>query len=86
MSNNTVIQSNHQIAKITKSLEHKTLSNCVESLEIAKNQQHIFICSDETIVNFYLKRASLESWECLKSDLKSSNSMSRILELRHLRL
>lgn len=86
MSNNTVIQSSHQISKTTKLLEHKTLNNYVESLEIAKNQQHIFICADQTIVNFYSKRASLESWECLKSDLKSSNSMSRILELCHVRL
>ncbi|MEH1822804.1 MAG: hypothetical protein V7L31_27650 [Nostoc sp.] len=61
MSNNTAIQSRHQIPKTTKPLEHKTLSNYVESLEIAKNQQHIFICADQTIVNFYSKQASVES-------------------------
>lgn len=45
MSNNTVkvIQSSHQIPKTTKSLEHKTLSNCVESLGLAKIQRHIFL-------------------------------------------
>ncbi len=69
MSNNRVIQSSHQIPKITKSLKHKTLSNCVESLGIAKNQRHIFICADQIIANCCSKRASLESWEYLKSDL-----------------
>ncbi|MHC0064570.1 hypothetical protein ACWATR_16985 [Nostoc sp. UIC 10890] len=51
MSNNTVtvIQSRHQIPKTTKSLEHKTLSNYVESLGLAKIQRHIFICTDQTI-------------------------------------
>ncbi|WP_292779538.1 hypothetical protein [Nostoc sp. NMS9] len=51
MSNNTVtaIQSNHQIPKNTQSLEHKTLSNCVESLGLTKIQQHIFICADQAI-------------------------------------
>lgn len=45
MSNNTVkvIQSSHQIPKTTKSLEHKTLSNCVESLGLAKIQRHIYL-------------------------------------------
>ena len=51
MSNNTVIQSNHQIPKATKSLEHKALSNCVESLGLAKTQRHIFIDADQTIAN-----------------------------------
>lgn len=50
MSNNTVtaIQSSHQIPKTTKSLEHKTLSNCV-GLGLAKIQRHIFICADQAI-------------------------------------
>lgn len=51
MSNNTVtaIQSSHQIPKTTKSLEHQILSNCVESLGLAKIQRHIFIYADQTI-------------------------------------
>jgi hypothetical protein len=73
MSNNTVtvIQSNHQIPKTTKSLEYNALSNCVESLGLAKIQRHIFVCADQIIANCCSKRASLESWEYLKSDLKS---------------
>ncbi|WP_265274336.1 hypothetical protein [Nostoc sp. KVJ3] len=70
MSNNGVIQSSHQIAKATKSVEHKTLSNCVESLGIAKIQRHIFICAEQTIANCCLKLASLESWEYLKKRIK----------------
>jgi hypothetical protein len=70
MSNNTVIQSSHQIPKATKSLEHKTLSNCVENLGLAKIQRHTFICADQTIANSCSKRASLESWEYLKKRLK----------------
>lgn len=69
MSNNRVIQSSHQIPKITKSLERMPLSNCVESLGVAKNQRHIFISADQIIANCCSKRASLESWEYLKSDL-----------------
>ncbi|MCC5646292.1 hypothetical protein LC607_25870 [Nostoc sp. CHAB 5824] len=41
MSNSTVIQSSHQISKASKSLEHKALSNCVETLGLAKIQRHI---------------------------------------------
>ncbi|MEH2300667.1 MAG: hypothetical protein V7K88_17115 [Nostoc sp.] len=63
MSNNTVIQSNHQIPKATKSVEHQALSNCVETLGLAKIQRHIFICAGQTIANCCSKRASLESWE-----------------------
>ena len=70
MSNNTVIQSSHQIPKTTKSVEHQALSNCVETLELAKIQRHIFICADQTIANCCSKRASLESWEYLKKRLK----------------
>jgi len=70
MSNNTVIQSSYQIPKTTKSVEHKALSNCVESLGLAKIQRHIFICADQTIANCCSKRASLESWEYLKKRLK----------------
>ncbi|MEH2281179.1 MAG: (2Fe-2S) ferredoxin domain-containing protein [Nostoc sp.] len=70
MSNNRVIQSSHQIPKTTKSVEHKALSNCVESLGFAKIQRHIFLCADQTIVNCCSKRASLESWEYLKKRLK----------------
>ncbi len=40
MSNNTVIQSSHQIPKTTKSLNDKPLSNCVETLGLAKIQRH----------------------------------------------
>ncbi|MEH1778832.1 MAG: hypothetical protein V7K67_14520 [Nostoc sp.] len=51
MSNNTVIQSNHQIPKITKSLEHKTLSNCVESLEIAKiSNTFLFVLTRQLLI------------------------------------
>jgi hypothetical protein len=70
MSNNTVSQCSYQIPKTTKFLEHKTLSNCVESLGLAKIQQHIFICVDQTIANCCSKQASLESWEYLKKPLK----------------
>lgn len=70
MSNNTVIQSSHPIPKTTKSLERKALSNCVESLGLAKIQRHIFICSDQTVANCCSKQASLESWEYLKKRLK----------------
>ncbi|MEH2077080.1 MAG: ferredoxin [Nostoc sp.] len=70
MSNNTVIQPSHQIPKSTKSLEDKPLSNCVESLGLAKIQRHIFICADQTIANCCSKRASLESREYLKERLK----------------
>ncbi len=73
MSNNTVIQSSHQIPKTTKSPEHKALSNCVESLGLAKIQRHIFICADQTIANCCSKQASLESWEYLKKRLKELN-------------
>ncbi|MEH2069640.1 MAG: hypothetical protein V7K47_16015 [Nostoc sp.] len=69
MSNNKVIQTSHQIPKTTKSLEYKALSNCVESLGLAKIQPHIFICGDRTIANCCSKRASLESWEYLKKRL-----------------
>ncbi|MFS0515510.1 (2Fe-2S) ferredoxin domain-containing protein [Nostoc sp. UIC 10607] len=65
-----MIQSSHQIPKATKSLEHKALSNCVEILGLAKIQRHIFICADQTIANCCSKRASLESWEYLKKQLK----------------
>ncbi|MBN3897233.1 MAG: ferredoxin [Nostoc sp. NOS(2021)] len=65
-----MIQSSHQIPKITKSPEYKTLSNCVESLGLAKIQRHTFICADQTIANCCSKRASLESWEYLKKRLK----------------
>jgi (2Fe-2S) ferredoxin len=65
-----VIQSSHQIPKTTKSPEHKSLSNCVEILGLAKIQQHIFIGADQTIANCCSKRASLESWEYLKKRLK----------------
>jgi (2Fe-2S) ferredoxin len=70
MSDNRVIQSSHQIPKATKSVEHKTLSNCVESLGLAKIQRHIFICADQTIANCCSKRASLEPWEYLKKRIK----------------
>ncbi|MFN6564843.1 MAG: (2Fe-2S) ferredoxin domain-containing protein [Nostoc sp. ChiSLP01] len=66
MSNNKVIQKSHQIPKTTKPLEHKALSNCVESSGVAKIQQHIFICADQTNPNCCSKPASLESWEYLK--------------------
>lgn len=65
-----MIQSSHQIPKAAKSLEHKALSNCVETLGLAKIQQHIFICADQTIASCCSKRASLESWEYLKKRLK----------------
>jgi len=70
MSNNPVIQSSHLIPKSTKSLEHKALSNCVETLGLAKTQLHIFICADQTVANCCSKQASLESWEYLKTRLK----------------
>ncbi|WP_373527610.1 ferredoxin [Nostoc sp.] len=73
MSNNTVIQSSHQIPKTTKYREHEALSNCVESLGLAKIQRHIFICADQTIANCCSKQASLESWEYLKKRLKELN-------------
>ncbi|WP_292795098.1 hypothetical protein [Nostoc sp. NMS7] len=66
-----MIQSNHQIPKTTKSPEHKALSYCVETFGLAKIQRHIFIGADQTIANCGSKGASLESWEYLKSDLKS---------------
>ncbi|MBD2414377.1 ferredoxin [Nostoc calcicola FACHB-3891] len=65
-----MIQKSHQIPKTTKSLEHKALSNCVESLGLAKIQRHIFICADQTTPNCCSKRASLESWEYLNKRLK----------------
>jgi (2Fe-2S) ferredoxin len=70
MSNNLVIQSSHQIPKTTKSPEHKALSNCVETLGLAKIQRHIFICADQTVANCCSKQASLESWEYLKKRLR----------------
>ncbi|MBE9034572.1 (2Fe-2S) ferredoxin domain-containing protein [aff. Roholtiella sp. LEGE 12411] len=70
MSNNPVIQSSHPIPKTTKPLEHKALSNCVETLGLAKIQRHIFICADQTVANCCSKQASLESWEYLKTRLK----------------
>ncbi|MBE9200892.1 MULTISPECIES: hypothetical protein [unclassified Nodularia (in: cyanobacteria)] len=71
MSNITVIQCRSQIPKITQSLEDKALSNCVETLGLAKIQRHIFICADETVANFCAKQVSLESWEYFK---KTANS------------
>lgn len=65
-----MIQSSHQTPEATKSLEYKALSNCVETLGLAKIQRHIFICADQTIANCCSKRASLESWEYLKKRLK----------------
>ncbi|MFN6489012.1 MAG: hypothetical protein RMY33_003285 [Nostoc sp. DedQUE03] len=65
-----MIQSSHQIPKARKSLQHKILSNCVETLGLAKIQRHIFICADQTITSCCSKRASLESWELLKKRLK----------------
>ncbi|MEH1834000.1 MAG: ferredoxin [Nostoc sp.] len=65
-----MIQFSHQIPKTTKSPEHKALSNCVETLGIAKIQRHILICADQTIANCCSKPASLESWEYLKKRLK----------------
>jgi (2Fe-2S) ferredoxin len=70
MSNNPVIQSSHPIPKTTKSLEHNALSNCVETLGLAKIQRHIFICADQTVANCCSKQASLESWEYLKTRLQ----------------
>ncbi|RCJ14866.1 ferredoxin [Nostoc sp. ATCC 43529] len=71
MSNNKVIQKSHQIPKTTKPLEHKALSNCVESLGAPKIQQNILICADQTTPNCCCsKPASLESWEYLKKRLK----------------
>nr|WP_199339578.1 ferredoxin [Nostoc sp. FACHB-892] len=46
------------------------MSNCVESLGLAKTQRHIFIGAVQTIANCCSKRASLESWEYLKKRLK----------------
>ncbi|WP_229451593.1 hypothetical protein [Nostoc sp. CHAB 5715] len=66
MSKITVIQSSHQIPKTTKSLEHKALSNCIETLRLAKIQRHIFICADQTIAHCCSKGASLKSWEYLQ--------------------
>ncbi len=77
MSNNKVIQKSHQIPKTTKPLEHKVLSNCVESLGMGKIQQHTFIRAEQPHPNYCSKPASLESWEYLKSDLKSKNFKSR---------
>ncbi len=65
-----MIQKSHQFPKTTKSLEHKALSNFVESLGRAKIQRHIFICADQTIANCCSKRASLESWDYLKKRLQ----------------
>ena len=86
MSNNTVIQSSHQIPKPTKSLEHKALSKCVETLGLAKIQRHIFICADQTIANNCSKRASLESWEYLKKRLKELKFDEPQQSHTHLRL
>ncbi|MDZ7958897.1 MAG: hypothetical protein RMY34_13610 [Aulosira sp. DedQUE10] len=70
MSNNTVIQCSSKIPKTTKYLDKKALGNCVETLELAKIQRHIFICVDQTVANCCSKQASLESWEYLKKRLK----------------
>lgn len=70
MSNNTVIQKSRQIPKTTKSPDNKTLSNCVETLGLAKIQQHIFLCADQTVPNCCSKQASVEAWEYLKKRLK----------------
>ncbi|MDZ8079810.1 MAG: hypothetical protein RMY36_027640 [Nostoc sp. SerVER01] len=70
MSNNKVIQKSHQIPKTTKSVEHKALSNCVESLGLAKIQQHIFICAEQTTPDSCSKPASLGSWEYLKKRIQ----------------
>ncbi|WP_242057850.1 MULTISPECIES: hypothetical protein [Nostoc] len=70
MSNNKVIQKSYQIPKTTKPLEHKALSNCVESLGVAKIQQNVFICADQTSHNYCSKPASLELWKYLKKRLK----------------
>ncbi|MBD2610991.1 MAG: (2Fe-2S) ferredoxin domain-containing protein [Nostoc sp. ZfuVER08] len=70
MSNNKVIQKSHQIPKTTKPLEHKVLSNCVESLGMAKIQQHTFIRAEQPNPNYCSKPASLESWEYLKKRLE----------------
>ncbi|MDP5338269.1 MAG: hypothetical protein NWQ28_06800 [Nodularia sp. (in: cyanobacteria)] len=66
MSNITVIQCRRQIPKITQLLDDKALSNCVETLGLAKIQRHILIFADETIANFCAKQVSLGSWEYLK--------------------
>ncbi len=55
MSNNTVIQCSRQISKTPKSLNDKALSNCVETLGIAKIQRLAFICPDQTFTNNCLK-------------------------------
>ncbi|MCC5630155.1 hypothetical protein LC613_19840 [Nostoc sphaeroides CHAB 2801] len=65
-----MIQSSHQIPEAAKSLEHRALSICVETLGLAKIQRHIFICADQIIASCCSKRASLESWEYLKKRLK----------------
>jgi hypothetical protein len=45
-----VIQKSHQIPKTTKPLEHKALSNCVESLGVAKIQQNVlFVLTKQAI-------------------------------------
>ncbi|MFH7027771.1 MAG: (2Fe-2S) ferredoxin domain-containing protein [Heteroscytonema crispum UTEX LB 1556] len=70
MSNNTVIQSSQKILKNTKPQQSKALSNCIETLGLAKIQRHVFICADQTLPKCCSKEASLESWEYLKKRLK----------------
>ncbi|MDB9374106.1 hypothetical protein [Nodularia sphaerocarpa] len=71
MSKITVIQCRRQIPKITQPLDDKALSNCVETLGLAKIQRHIFIGADETVANFCAKQVSLGYWEYCK---KTANS------------
>ncbi len=71
MSKITVIQCRRQIPKITQPLDDKALSNCVETLGLAKIQRHILIFADETVANLCAKQVSLGSWEYLR---KTANS------------
>lgn len=70
MSNNTVIQKSRQIPKTTKPPDNQALSNCVETLGLAKIQQHISLCADQTVTNCCSKQASVEAWEYLKRRFK----------------
>ncbi|HYW21717.1 MAG TPA: hypothetical protein VE956_20910 [Nodularia sp. (in: cyanobacteria)] len=67
MSKITVIQCRDQIPKTTQPLDDKALSNCLETLGLAKIQRHILIFADETVANFCAKQVSLGSWESLKN-------------------
>lgn len=50
-----------------------SLATCVQALELATIQRHIFLCADQTKPQCCSKEASLEAWDYLKKRLKELN-------------